>query len=1133
MQRCKTLHRRRKALDPCLVSHRRTNPCLAYPGSYLGLRGHTGADVRQPSCFLAIVYAASFDLGRQPVKLAITTPAVILFLGLIPLALSQVPANPERPTLALGRGIIVESVGKNTEAEKAGVQAGDILLDWTRGDAKGEIVSPFDLPYIRFEQASRGLVTVGGLRANQRRTWRLGSDVWGIASRPHLPDPLVSICRQGDDLVATAKPLDAGECWQTAAARAQEYGVSWLGPWLLARAGQVFASAGQWDSVDEAYRKAIREAANAGPIVKAELLRQWAVVFEYRDDLANAEKYYDEVLLEWQRLGAHTMTVSNTLLLLAIVDLRSGELDKAEKRLSEASILAEKLAPTSYQRTLILANFGVLFEDRGELDRAEEYYLRALADEERYFSNSLYLAQTLTALGTLSHQRGDFAGAEAYYRRALTLAGKLDGDSLDVAEILSDLSECVLERNDPVKAEEYQKRALSIREKMVPGGLASASSLAGLGKIARIRGDLAKAEEYYQQALAIATKVEAPARELARLIIGEAEVLRDRHDFPKAEELYRQALGIIEKVAPESMDYGETLADLAGTVRHDGKLDVAAQLYRKALGALEKKTAYLTDATEQRSRYRARQSRYYHEYADVLLQQGEREVAFEVLEGSRARTLFEMLAQAHVDIAQGADLATRERERKLRQSFNAKSEYRMRLVNAPHTDQQLAGVDIEIGDLLLQYQQVEAQLRAGSPDYAALTQPQALRVADVQKLLGANTLLLEYSLGEDRSYVWAVTESSLVAYELPKRVEIEKAARRVHDLVTFRNGSTQSEGPADPTKAEKEYWLAAKRLSRIVLGPVAGMLDGKRLLIVSDGALQYIPFSALPTPGSGNDAVPLVVKHEIVNLPSASVLAELRRQRMGRPKAPFMVAVLADPVFDPKDERIKAAVEKLTSSFGSSTQRPSDLTRSADDLGLTRNGKLYLNRLLYTRNEADAVMAVTPPGKGMEALDFRASRAMATSAALAQYRIVHFATHGMLNNKHPELSGLVLSLVNKQGRAQNGFLKLQDIYNLKLPVDLVVLSGCETGLGEEVRGEGLIGLTRGFMYAGATRVVASLWSVSDMATARLMADFYKAMEHDDMRPAAALRIAQIRMWRQKQWSSPYYWAAFQIQGEWQ
>jgi CHAT domain-containing protein len=316
----------------------------------------------------------------------------------------------------------------------------------------------------------------------------------------------------------------------------------------------------------------------------------------------------------------------------------------------------------------------------------------------------------------------------------------------------------------------------------------------------------------------------------------------------------------------------------------------------------------------------------------------------------------------------------------------------------------------------------------------------------------------------------------------------------------------------------------------MLLGPVASMLGNKRLLIVSDGALQNIPFAALPTPEGKVGFEPLVLKHEIVNLPSASVIAELRRQRIGRPKPPRAVAVLADPVFDPKDDRVTVGSRAFARS--SHTIEPG-VTRAAEDLGLTRNGDLYLNRLLYTRNEANAILAAIPPGQGMAALDFSASRSLATNISLGQYRIVHFATHGILDNKHPELSGLVLSLVNRQGKAQNGFLKLQDIYNLKLPVDLVVLSGCETGLGENVGGEGLIGLTRGFMYAGASRVVASLWSVSDMATADLMSHFYRAMERQGMRPAAALRAAQIEMWQQKQWRSPYYWAAFQIQGEWQ
>jgi CHAT domain-containing protein len=152
---------------------------------------------------------------------------------------------------------------------------------------------------------------------------------------------------------------------------------------------------------------------------------------------------------------------------------------------------------------------------------------------------------------------------------------------------------------------------------------------------------------------------------------------------------------------------------------------------------------------------------------------------------------------------------------------------------------------------------------------------------------------------------------------------------------------------------------------------------------------------------------------------------------------------------------------------------------------------------------------------------------------LAQYRIVHFATHGLLDSKHPELSGLVFSLVDRKGRPQNGFLDLQDVYNLNLPADLVVLSACGTALGKDVQGEGLVGLTRGFMYAGATRVMASLWSVDDAATAELMRRFYDALLRQDLPPTAALRQAQVRMSKQEQWKDPFYWAGFVIEGDWQ
>jgi CHAT domain-containing protein len=324
-----------------------------------------------------------------------------------------------------------------------------------------------------------------------------------------------------------------------------------------------------------------------------------------------------------------------------------------------------------------------------------------------------------------------------------------------------------------------------------------------------------------------------------------------------------------------------------------------------------------------------------------------------------------------------------------------------------------------------------------------------------------------------------------------------------------------------------------------------------------DGGLQYLPFAALPVPERRGDGAtgrrgetvyrrsvpvpstgrepalsprrpvaptPLIVEHEILHLPSASTLAVLRRELAGRRPAPKAVAVLADPVFSADDARAKPANSDHKVQVG--VEMPSDLTRA---IGNVRGG---LTRLLMTRDEAEAVFSITPRNTRLEALDFRANRTTSTSDELGQYRIVHFATHGLLNSEHPELSGLVLSLVDEQGRPQDGFLRLHEIFNLRLQAELVVLSACQTGLGKEIRGEGLVGLTRGFMYAGAARVMASLWQVNDAATAELMKRFYRRMLQRGMRPAAALRAAQIEMWRRPQWESPYYWGAFVLQGEW-
>jgi CHAT domain-containing protein len=258
----------------------------------------------------------------------------------------------------------------------------------------------------------------------------------------------------------------------------------------------------------------------------------------------------------------------------------------------------------------------------------------------------------------------------------------------------------------------------------------------------------------------------------------------------------------------------------------------------------------------------------------------------------------------------------------------------------------------------------------------------------------------------------------------------------------------------------------------------------------------------------------------------------LRQQAKARKPKTMEVAVLADPVFDADDARVPAAVKVASLTAEPAPPTSKRLTRSVLDLGTEAGGVVRLQRLPGTREEANGILSFVPPGKGMAALDYSASLATATSPELANYRIVHFATHGLLNAKHPELSGVVLSMIDKDGRPQDGYLGLEDVYNMNLPIDLVVLSGCQTALGPEIHGEGVIGLPRGFLHAGASRVVTSLWKVDDLATARIMKRFYRAMQKDHLSPAAALRRAQMEMQADPDWAAPYYWAAFQMQGEW-
>ncbi len=502
--------------------------------------------------------------------------------------------------------------------------------------------------------------------------------------------------------------------------------------------------------------------------------------------------------------------------------------------------------------------------------------------------------------------------------------------------------------------------------------------------------------------------------------------------------------------------------------------------------------------------------------------QGYNSQAFNVTERSKARTLLELLTESRADIRTGVDPQLLQQEREIQTQLTDLDKRRIELLaNSSANKEQIAALEAQRETLQSQYRNLQSRIRTTSPKYAALKYPQPLTLEQIQQqILDDNTVILSYSLGKDKSYLWLVSKTEMTSYQLP-------AGKIIEDLINQKVRPQLT----NPRANRASFLSATSELSNILLKPILEKTSNKRIVIIGDGALQFIPFGALPDPRvENNQYQPLLVNNEVVYLPSASTLQTIRNETQNRPPAPKTLAVLADPVFSTDDQRVSQESRSASNPASNISQLPlaaQNLDRAA------RNARGDWSRLPGTRQESETILRLVPPNQSLALFDFQANRANALSNQLSQYRFIHWATHGFVNTKNPELSGIVMSLIDRNGAGSNGYLLLEDIFNLSFNADLVVLSACETGLGEVVQGEGLIGLTRGLMYAGTPRVVTSLWAVPDSQTADLMGKFYEKMLQQNLRPAEALRAAQLEMFRSRPWMAPYFWAAFTLQGEWQ
>lgn len=742
------------------------------------------------------------------------------------------------------------------------------------------------------------------------------------------------------------------------------------------------------------------------------------------------------------------------------------------------------------------------------------------------------LATALGGIGVIYYRLGDQQLALDYLQRALKLFESM-GEAWGTAEVSMDLGRVHHSMGSSREALDAFERALALFRSLSMPRL-EAQTLRDVGLVYKSIKDPERALDSYRQALRL-TKLGQDQRQEAYTLDYIGNVYEDLKQYDNALVYYRQALPL-NRIAIDPAGEALTLSDIAHSEMKRGNLAEAHRQIEAATTIAETLRAKVS-SQDLRASYFATVRQIYELNIDILMQrhkaapdEGFASAAFGISEKARARSFLESLHEAQVGIRAGVDQTLLDKQSSIEAMLNAKGERQVQLL--ANKDKEGADkLEKEIDLLTTEYAEIHNQIKASSPRYAALTAPQPLGLAETQQqILDPDSVLLEYALGDERSYVWMITHDTVSAFELAPRAEIESSARRLYDLFTDYQmvaGELQDKRVERQTRVAEKMPQEAALLSHLILGPLAGQLGKKRLLIVADGALLYIPFQSLIDPDSNpNSPKFLVENHEIVNEPSASTLALLLNEARGRKPPSNTIAVLADPVFEIDDPRIKRSTDRANSD-SAETQK---LRQALRDIGISGDG-VQIPRLLASREEADAIMASAPWGTGLKATGFSANRERVVGDELSAYRIVHFATHGLINNKHPELSGIVLSLFDSQGRAQDGFLRLHDIYNLHLPVDLIVLSACSTGLGKDVKGEGLVGLTRGFMYAGASGVVASLWKVDDDATAALMKYFYEGMFQEGLTPAAALRQAQMKLSRQKSWQSPYYWAGFIIEGQ--
>jgi CHAT domain-containing protein/Tfp pilus assembly protein PilF len=926
--------------------------------------------------------------------------------------------------------------------------------------------------------------------------------------------------------------LEAGEAWSKAG-RGDKARDAWqkalaMAPDAQARVaalealGKSYELASEMDRAEASYRSALEagEAAWGDSLQVARTLNKWGNVLRLRNRVDESERLQGRALKIQQRWAPDSLEVVESLNQLAGVAWVRGDLETMSEHTRRALAILERWSPDSPAMARTLNSLGLATMQYGRFEEATEAFQRALAIQERRAPGSLLTAILLTNLGAVARARGDAESAVDFLQRSLAISEKLAPEGNGVSATLNNLAAIARDRGDLTTAAKLFQRALTIWGKAAPEGLGVAGGYDSLGDVARLRGDLEEAWNLHQRALKLFERLAPGGLEAAGTLANLGVVAEARGDLSLALDFHQRALAIRERLAPGTIDEALTLQQLGRLYRRTRRADQAAQLFLRAVDALESQMGRLGGSQDLKATFRARFDEIYRDAIEIELERGHTAEAFNLVERSRARSFLTLLEER--DLAFFGELpAALDRSRRDNAARYDKTLRELARWTPAAGEEAREAFHHELSRLRRERDEIDDEIRKASPRLAALRQPRPLDLAAARKVLDAGTLALSYSVGKDRTALFAVTrEGGLRVEILPVggerlRQDVERFLERVRQ----------------PTPISGPDAELARSLYRTLIGPVASLVErSERVLILPDGPLHRLPFGALirdirDTRETGSHRQFLTEWKPLHTALSLTVYGTLRSSGLAEAAGPVRLVAFGDPHYPTK------------------SLSPADATR-----GPLRSPGPGLRgfdwaALPHTRREVERIAALYPGARlylGEEATEERAK------SVARDVRVLHFATHGYVDDRTPLDSALVLTIPEglPAGR-DNGLLQVWEIFeSVRLDADLVVLSACESALGRELSGEGLIGLTRAFQYAGARSVVASLWSVADQVTADLMARFHRhhaaGLSKDE-----ALRAAQTELIRgpvrittangqtlETDASAPFFWAAFQLFGDW-